>query len=321
MLRYVFIVNPNAGGKSGFDAICKKVDDYFETSSCVHKVYRTEYKGHATEIVSAELEKGDNVRFYGVGGDGTLLEIGRACIGHSNAEVGIFPVGSGNDYIRTYGTASDFLNFDNQIKGTSIKVDAIRTDEGDALNICSVGLDANVAYEMAKFKVIPGVGGSLAYDMALVKSLFGHLGVNITVKIKSTEGDKEYSGEYLFALAACGQWYGGGYRGAPEAVVNDGLLDFILIKKPALYRVPALVGIYKAGRHMNDPKFADLLTFCRGYEMTIESKKPITCNRDGECDKVMGEKFSLIPGGIRFILPKGIEYDKMKGAVQDDIFA
>lgn len=307
-MRYVFIINPNAGGKNGFKTISNTIKTYFQKFDAEYAVYKTAYRGHATEIVKDELQKGGKVRFYGVGGDGTLLEVARGCIGEADAEVGIFPVGSGNDYIRTYGTAEQFLNFDNQIKGTSISVDVIRTKNGDALNICSMGLDANVAYQMAKFKLIPGVGGSLAYDLALAKSLCGHLGENMQVKMKTTEGEKVFSGTYLFALAAVGRCYGGGYMGAPKAVTNDGLLDFILVKKPSLARIASLVNVYKTGHHLDDDRFSDILTFCRGYEMEVTSSSPICCNRDGECDKVFSESFSIIPGAVNFILPLGIEY-------------
>ena len=309
-MRYVFIVNPNAGGGKGYDIIYTKAEKYFASRpDDSYQVYQTEYPRHATEIVKEELKSGQKIRFYGVGGDGTLLEVARGCVNEPNAEVGVFPVGSGNDYVKTFGTKDRFLSFHRQVEGESIKVDAIETMNGTALNICSVGLDATVAFEMDKFKVIPGVGGSLAYDLALAKVLAsGKLGTQMEITVTTPDGEKKFEGNYLFALAANGQWYGGGYHGAPRSVVNDGLMDFVLIKKPAITRIPGLIGVYKSGNHIDNEKMADILTYCRGYEMRIKPVTEATCNRDGECDKVTEECFKILPGAVNFILPRGMSY-------------
>ena len=314
-MRYVFIVNPNAGGGKGYDIIYTKAEKYFASrSNHSYKVYQTEYPRHATEIVKEELRSGDKIRFYGVGGDGTLLEVARGCVNEPNAEVGVFPVGSGNDYVKTFGAKEQFLSFHRQVEGESIKVDAIETMNGTALNICSVGLDANVAFEMDKFKVLPGVGGSLAYDLALAKVLTsGKLGTQMEITVTTPEGEEKFEGNYLFALAANGQWYGGGYHGAPCSIVNDGLMDFVLIKKPAITRIPGLIGVYKSGKHIGNEKLEDILTYCRGYEMHIKPVSEATCNRDGECDRVTEECFKILPGAVNFILPKGMSYgEKME---------
>ncbi|MEG1426522.1 MAG: GNAT family N-acetyltransferase [Oscillospiraceae bacterium] len=308
-MRYIFIVNPKAGVKNIIDDVRKKAENYFSGSEDNYKVYETSGKGDATKIAHKECESGEKVRIYGFGGDGTLLEIVRGAVGRANAEVGIFPSGSGNDYIRTYGEREQFLDFDKQIHGRSISIDMIDTLAGSAINICSVGLDAKVAYEMSNFKSIPGVKGSFAYDLALLKCLTGKIGDQLTVKMKTVEGEKEFQGNYIFALAAGGKCYGGGFMGAPKAVTNDGLLDLILIKRPPLYRIPGLVKLYKNGHHLASPKFKDILTFYRGYELEISSNDEIYCNRDGECEKIKREKFSLSKGSLRFILPLGVEYE------------
>lgn len=307
-MRYVFIVNPKAGSRNRTDEVRKAAEEYFGADNRCYTVYETTGKGEATEIAKAESGKGDRVRIYGYGGDGTLLEIVRGAQGRNNAEVGIFPTGSGNDYVRTYGEAKDFLDFNSQIEGRSIAVDMIDTLGGTAINICSVGLDAKVAYEMTGFKKIPGVKGSLAYDLSLAKCLFGKVGQRLHVRMNTPEGEVRELGEYIFVLAAAGKCYGGGYMGAPKAVTNDGLLDFILIKKPPLHKIPSLVGIYKKGEHLSSPKFKDYLSCYRGSEMELVGTEEMYCNRDGECDKVSKELFSLSKGSLNFILPKGLEY-------------
>ena len=307
-MKYIFIINPTAGRKIFAENFSAIVSENLKKRGLEYKIYFSEYKGHIGEIIKEELAQGEKCRFYVAGGDGTLLEAARSCIGNDNAELGIFPFGSGNDYIRQFGDKMDFLDLDRQLDGYSIKVDAISTLEGDALNICSIGLDAAVAYNMEKFKHLPFVNGSMAYEMSLAKCLCGHLGEEVTIKLKTTEGVKEFDGSYIFALAANGQYYGGGYRGAPESMCNDGLLDFVLITKPPIAKIPSMVGIYKKGEHLESENFNGYLTFLRGYEMEIIAKNDVIANRDGECDAVKREHFKIKPKAMNFILPKGIEY-------------
>ncbi|MBP3323661.1 MAG: diacylglycerol kinase family lipid kinase [Clostridia bacterium] len=307
-MRYVFIINPKAGSENYLGKIKGVIEEYFKDREEKYSIIETEYKGHAEEITKAEAEIGDEVRIYGFGGDGTLLEIARGAANKENAEIGIFPVGSGNDYVKCYGDREAFMNFENQLSGESIYVDGINTNNGVALNICSMGLDAKVAYNMAGFKKIPFVSGPLAYDFAVVKSLLGKRGEQLKITVKTASGELTMEGDYLFALAASGKFYGGGYQGAPLAVTNDGLLDFVLIKNPPLHKIPKLVGIYKNGKHPESDYIKDYLTYVKGYEMEVKSEKPAICNYDGECDVKTEEKFSLVKNMIRFILPKGVTY-------------
>ena len=314
-MKYVFIINPNSGGRKSRETLSRyraEIEKFFsgnitdEFIICV-----TEYSGHALEIAAGEIEKakpGEKLRFYALGGDGTLLEIARACVGKNEAAVGAFPLGSGNDYVRQFGKKDAFLSVSAQLRGHAVKVDAIRTLEGDALNICSMGLDARVAYNMSKFKNIPGVSGSLAYDLALVKCLFGRLGDKLRIKVRAPDGEKNFSGRYIFALGASGQYYGGGYRGAPEAVINDGLLDVVLIKTPPLYKIPFMIGAYKRGEYMKNERFRKYLTFLRGTEMEIDSESTVIANRDGECGPLKSDKYQVLPSAVNFILPEGVEY-------------
>lgn len=60
-------------------------------------------------------------------------------------------------------------------------------------------------------------------------------------------GVVEETGRFFFALAASGQYYGGGYRGAPQAVVDDGLLDFVLVRAMPRLKIPGFLKRYKPG--------------------------------------------------------------------------
>lgn len=247
------------------------------------------------------------MRIWAVGGDGTLLEVVRGAANRENAAVGVYPCGSGNDFVRTLGERDIFMNFERQQRGTAVPIDMIRTEHGNAVNICSLGFDAKVAEEMTRYKHLPAVSGELAYTLSLAKCFFGRLADPMAVTITNERGETErYSGEFMFALAGNGRWYGGGFCGAPRAELADGLLDFVLIRRPAYHRIPGLVGRYKRGEHIDSARFSDLLVYRRGTRIEIESPAEMVSNMDGNCVRTCREAYAVMPGALRFILPEGV---------------
>lgn len=299
-MRYVFIINPAAGKKGAAVAMGEKIRAFCREQGLEAVFYQTESCGHARELARKEAESGLPVRLYAVGGDGTLNEVAAGAAGFENAAVGVFPCGSGNDFIRAIGTAEDFLNISRQLRAPVRLIDKIDTDRQQALNVCSLGLDAEVAYHMNDFKKWPFVSGPMAYNLSLVKCLLSRLGCDLTVTI---DGEKTYTGRFLFALAANGRWYGGGFHCAPDARADDGHLDFILIRNPGLFRAIRLAGAYKAGQHLKNPAFAPLVTFVRGSTMQVHAPSPVCCNIDGECEPLTDITFTVVPASLRLIDP------------------
>lgn len=302
-MRYVFIVNPTAGVKNIFEDVSKKINNYFKNSDTEYKICKSEFKGDITYICRCEAETGDDIRVYCFGGDGTMFEAVNGLAGFANVELGVFPSGSGNDFIRTFGNRKDFLDLDAQIKGESIEVDLIKTNNGIAINNACLGFDAKIGYEMAKFKKMPLVSGSRAYELSLAKACTSRIGENFKIKIDTPDGEELFEDKFLFVVASNGKYYGGGFNAAPNAVINDGLIDFVLVKKPALVKIPALVNIYKKGEHIDSPKFKKYLTYLKGYSMEISSEKDVYCTLDGEGEKVRQEFISLNKDKLKFILP------------------
>lgn len=300
ILRYVLIVNPTAGNRNPMETVFPSVRDAFRNWKVDFTWYETKYPGHATEIAAAEAGRKDALRIYGFGGDGTLSEIAAGIVGRKNVEIGIFPCGSGNDYIRTFGSKEDFLSPQKQLGARSRTVDMIHSEGRYAINLCTVGMDAKVPLEVERLKRIRFLSGPAAYDIGLLKTLLGPIGNEMTITI---DGDKKYEGCFLMAVTGCGRYYGGGYCGAPEAVPDDGLLDFILIRKPALYRIPKLVTLYKAGKHLKSKEFDGILTFHRGKRMEVASMHSVAQNLDGECSLVKQTSFEVVPRAVRFLVP------------------
>ncbi|HBG55486.1 MAG TPA: hypothetical protein DDW99_04405, partial [Ruminococcaceae bacterium] len=115
---------------------------------------------------------------------------------------------------------------------------------------------------------------------------------------------RSYRDVFLMAIACNGRYYGGGFCPAPTAAPDDGLLDFVLIRKPPFWKIPKLAQMYKAGRHLGAREFDGILTFCRGREMEISAARPVAENIDGDCRYVGKEKFSVLPSSLRFLVPE-----------------
>ncbi len=313
-MRHVFILNPVAGKSRAALELQGEIEAYFTAHpSEEYSIRLTECAGDATRIAVEECAKGDAVRLYACGGDGTLHETANGIPPHSNVELAVVPCGSGNDYVRTYGGKESFLDLPGLIEGVAIPVDAVACGDKRSLNIASIGMDAKVSERMTRYKNLPGVGGSLAYELAILDVLCHPIGDEMTITIETQDGPVQRQGKFLLALAANGQYYGGGYRGAPHAVEDDGVLDFVLVKKISRFRILNFLKIYKAGRH-------DKLACCellRGYSMHVEVTKPTVCNVDGECTIGSSMDFAVMPGAYRFVLPTSVakQRDLTAGAV------
>ncbi len=300
-MRHVFILNPAAGKSSSVLTIKEQVEAYFAAHpDLTYTIHVTDSAGAASDLARRECEVGDAVRLYACGGDGTLQETANGIPAGSEAELTVIPCGSGNDYVRTFGGREWFLDLPDLIEGEAFPVDGVDCGQRRSLNIASIGMDAAVCAKMLRYKHLPFVNGSLAYDLAILDVLCHPLGEEMDIAIDTAEGPVQRQGKYLLALAANGQYYGGGYHGAPQAVEDDGLLDFVLIKKISRLRIPFFLGLYKKGEYGQLP-------FCehiRGTAMQVRSRRPTYCNVDGECTRSDVMSFHILPGAYRFVLPK-----------------
>ena len=126
-MKHIFVVNPLAG-KKGRDAqrIIPEIDSYCKAQGLDYQIYCTKAAGDGQEFVRRIAEKGEYVRFYACGGDGTLFEVINGSFGFENVEVAVLPLGSGNDFIRLFGTKEQLANVEAQVNGTVIDLDLIK---------------------------------------------------------------------------------------------------------------------------------------------------------------------------------------------------
>lgn len=297
-MRDVYIINPAAGKVDSTKSLTEEIKKHYGDDVTI---MITECHGDALLKARAEAEKGDEVRIFACGGDGTCFEVLNGIVGYENAAIGVIPIGSANDFIKYFGNEHkpDFLNINKQKNGKYIPIDLIKAGDKYCMNQCCAGFDASVADQITKFKRLPGVSGSMAYNLSLIKNLLGPLGINIRVV---TDGKEFFSGSALFAICANAPVYGGGYMSAPKAIPDDGVLDCVTIKTIGLLKFLRLVGVYKRGEHER----LDICNMgrCREFEFFAEHEVPISL--DGEiiyADKLHCE---IVEKKINLVLPEGI---------------
>lgn len=301
-MKHIFIVNPVSGKGKAANAYIPVIEEYIKKTGLDGEIYITKASRDGQRYVEEVAKKGEKVRFYSCGGDGTLYEVVNGCYKYDNCEVAAIPLGSGNDFCRIFGKNT---NIDDHVNGTPVEMDLIETDGQIAINQCSMGIDAEVCAKQAAFKKLPLVSGEMAYNLSLLYCLMGKLKSQFRITIDDSE---TVEGTYLFCYIGNSRWYGGGYKAAPLAMPNDGLLDFVMVRldRSRLKLLP-LISKYKAGEHLD----WDITTFRRGKKIKVESKKTAAVNVDGECAYVKEREFQIIENGITFVVPKGSQFLNM----------
>ena len=218
-MRYLFLLNPTAGKRDCTTGLTPAIHAAAGRAGIPPEklqVVVTQYAGHARALAAeaahtAEAE-GEPVRIWTAGGDGTFNEALTGANGCALAAVGCLPFGSGNDFLRTYGTREEFSDLDAQFAGGAVDIDLMETDLGLSATICAAGLDAQVAYGIPQFRRIPFCGGEMAYALSIVRQLCGHIGR----KVAFTIDGEELTVDCLMCAVCNGRTYGGGfYAGGP----------------------------------------------------------------------------------------------------------
>ena len=298
-MRHVFILNPAAGKHHRALDLVPRIKAYFAAHPADYLLHETTAPGEATAFVRQCCAEGVPTRFYACGGDGTLIETAAGLRGCAHAELTAIPCGSANDYIRSFGDEEAFHDLPRLIGGTVREVDGIRCGDYLALNICAMGMDANVAYKMTRYKHLPLVSGPMAYQLAVLDVFCHRFGRRQRVVMDTPEGEITREGVYLFSLAASGQYYGGGYHAAPTAQPDDGLLDFVLVDCITRPKIPGFLKRYRAGTHLSMP----IVQHFRGTRMQVFCDEPTVVTADGECFTDTHIVFELAEKAFRFAVP------------------
>lgn len=301
-MKHLFIINPVAGGVHGrTEAILDTIRAHFEDGQESYELYLTTCPMDAAEKVRQDADSCRQLRVYACGGDGTLNECVCGAALRPHVAVCPYPIGTGNDFIKTFGknARQAFLNLDEILTAPAYDTDLIECNDRWGLNICSVGVDARIGTDVHKYSSIPLVGGKTGYITSTVVNLIK--GVNRRVRVRCGEYERE--GDIALICACNGTHYGGSFNPVPEASPADGLLNFLVVRGVSRAGFVKAVGKYARGRYRELP---ELITPLLGTEMEIDSDRAMVVNVDGEAMTASSVRFRLARGAVKLIVPPAI---------------
>lgn len=305
-LRHVFILNPMAGKTDRTPALKAEIQTLFSQRDEDHAIFVTQYPGHAEQIARHYAADGVETTLYACGGDGTIGEVAQALPGNPHLILAPVPVGTGNDFVRgleSLPVVKKRFSLASLIDGQVVPLDLLMAGDRVSLNIASVGLDATIAQNMARFKRLPFIRGETAYILSLIYCFFTSMRYRYQFEIDGVPQPEE---DCIFAVFANGRYYGGGFMAAPQADWQDGLIDFIRIPAMPRWRLLPMIGSFKRGEHL---KKYDFVRFVRCRQVRILLDRPVNLNRDGEITPASNPVIRILPAAARLLLPAGPDPD------------
>lgn len=296
----IFVINPTAGKSDSTAVIEKEVKSRMDSSQYI--IYRTTGRGDATRFVREFLSSHtEPVRIFACGGDGTLNEVVNGAVGCPNAAVGIYPCGSGNDFVKYYGGKEAFLDFDSLLCATEHKIDLLKVGDKYSVNVDNFGLDAYVCNTMIQVKQKPLIGGKNAYYTGVlkgfVKAMHSHCQVKVDGEIINPDN------ELLLCTVANCYYVGGAFKCAPRALNDDGLLEVCLIKPISRLKFISLLVPYTKGEHLESPKFKDIMVYRRGKKVEVSAPAGFLNCVDGEIIEENRFTIEVAPRAVSFLVP------------------
>ena len=300
-MKHLFIINPAAGSRDRTSDYTAAIRETCVSRGLDYRIEVSQAPGECSQLAREAAQTGEDVRIYACGGDGTLNEVASGAAGFDNAAVTVLSGGSGNDFVRIFSDPKAFFDLERLMDAEEITLDLIRCNEDFALNICSVGLDARIGTDVARYKRLPLLDGFRAYAASTVVNVIRGIGEHYIVEIDGQRID----GEQTFVCVCNGRYYGGGFNPVPEADPTDGMLDVLLVKKVRRMQVPAIIGKYKNGRYRELP---ELIRYFKTDCIKIICDRPNAINLDGELRTAQTMDISVAKEKLRFFYPKGLTW-------------
>ena len=305
-MEHIFIINPSAGqGKAA--KLIPAIQLALEGTTYKYSIYTTKAAGDAERFVRETCETGRKVRFYVCGGDGSFHEAVNGAKGFPEAELGVIPVGTGNDFVRNFGRKGDFMDILSQVEGRSMSCDVIDINGRYVVNMANIGFDCEVVVQAGKWKQKPLISGPVAYIMGIVSEFAKPMGKRIS--FRWADGTT-MTGKFLLCTLANGSFCGGGFCSSPKAALNDGLMDVGIVQMLPRGRFIGILPKYKTGTYLDTKLGKEKVLYEKYEKLELAVAEPTNISIDGEIRQFTYLKAEMVKGAFRFIVPKGLEVRK-----------
>jgi lipid kinase YegS len=248
-------------------------------------------KREKPRVVREALDRGAE-RVIAGGGDGTINAVANALVGDGKAkpaaELGVFPLGTANDFARGLGLPIDDLAECLRIACTrdSRPIDVGVMNDRFFINVASAGFGAEIT-ATTPVNLKKALGGGAYTLMGMIKALqltpyTGRL---------LAPGEEPIEGSMLFMAVGNNHFAGGGFDVAPNAKLDDGLLDLVKVGLEPGHPVTELRSEIEDPMNPNNKHVG----YRQLSEFTIESDRKMHCNLDGEPVLKKKFRFSVLP--------------------------
>lgn len=286
------IVNPKAGGgRAG--RLLPKVEESLRARRLEHHVERTRSLEHAAELAAAAAEAGELAVAFG--GDGLIAAVASGLRG-TDGVLGMLAGGRGNDLARVLGIPRDPVAACEVLShGTVQRLDLGQAGERTFLGIASCGFDSDANRIANQTRLVKG---NLVYAYGAIRALTGWRPATFELTL---DGERTHVLTGYSVAAANSKAYGGGMYAAPDAELDDGLLDVVTCSDMPKRRLllSLLPKVFK-GTHVDEPE----VTVLRAAEVTVAADRPFTLYADGDPIAELPVTVRVLPGAIRVLLPR-----------------
>ena len=300
--RIKLIVNPNADlGRAWRTASdLRPIVDEFGGADWSGTVYPT----HATELARQAGDEGYDL-VIAVGGDGTVHEVINGLMQLPEAKrpcLGVVPLGTGNDFAHAAGVPRDAAAaLRNILTGQpkTVDVGVLHDDHGRIEyfdNSIGIGFDATVTIRSRKFVYLRGF---LIYLLAVLQTIMlNHEAIQMSMK-----SDLETWEENMLMLVLCnGPREGGGFSVAPQARIDDGILQYAAIRKVSRPMMLRLLPEVMNGTHARFPQ----VRMGEFHSMELKCDRPLVIHIDGEIFSGFGSdvrslSVKILPGALKLM--------------------
>lgn len=288
------LVNPAAGGgKAG--RVAPAVEQSLRAHGLVSRRADTRGLEHACELALAAAHAGETV--VALSGDGMIGAVANALRELPDALLGVVPGGRGNDLARVLGIPNDPVSACEVIAhGVPRATDLGEVDGHAFVGIASAGFDSD-ANRIAN--EAPARLGNLVYAYGALRALLTWRPAGFEIELDPPDGQRIRFSGYTVAAASSGV-YGGGMRLAPDARLDDGLLDIVAIGRVGRLRFLAHLPKVFKGTHV---ELASVQVM-RAREVAISADRPFTLYADGDPIAQLPVRVRALPGAVRILVPK-----------------
>lgn len=307
-MKYIYIIN-GRGDKAPY------YEEFFDQLNAIphpHTVYSTLGVGDATRYVRlyCDLHPEEEVCFVACGGNGIVNGVASGLVGHmfsgnaavsqsNNKSMAILYFGGATEDIIINFSGRNFRSVKDMLDGTVTPIDIIRVNNSYCLNVCNIGFNSAVASH-ANELVARGKSAHEAYTRGVINAFVTSRFNRIKVIV---DGERIARGPMVLCTVANGRRVGGEFNCAPNAKVDDGLMDVCYFRAMSLLRLLMLFPLYRSGQHIGSRPGRKKVLYRQAREVTISSKDLIDIYIDGE--QLAGFQFQLkvLPGALPLRLP------------------